>query len=387
MASALKRIDIKIAALIVQFLVSVAFSLMGSFMPLYIEADLNYSLIEATYWTGIAQLVSSSLFALTAPFWGHMCDRVGIKKISMIIIAANSIVYAGMALSSNIPQLLLFRALQGSFGGISTAMFSLVALIASEKELKKAMSYQMAMMTAGSLFGPGIGGLIASMVGYRFTFVASSLFFIAVVPFVYLINVPRPREKSGETTSFGISELKSILPDLVSLVLVYACIGFIIPVIPWFLRFYGVPNEQLLAYTTATTMLNGLAFIIAGPLLTGIISNRTLPILSGIAAAAILSTAFVRDAYQFMALRVSIGGIQAGIPPSLLGGRNRRGTVMGFLNSARFLGNAIGPFVATSILGKGEGSAPMNMYATMAALSASASIVIYLSHRRTTSKQ
>jgi DHA1 family multidrug resistance protein-like MFS transporter len=356
---------------------------MGSFMPLYIETDLNYSLIEATYWTGIAQLVSSSLFALTAPFWGHMCDRVGIKKITMIIIAANSIVYAGMALSSNIPQILLFRALQGSFGGISTAMFSLVALTASEKDLKKAMSYQMAMMTAGSLFGPGIGGLIASMVGYRFTFVASSLFFIAVIPLVYLINVPPPKKQTEETASFGLSELRSIIPDLVSLVLVYACIGFIVPVIPWFLRFYGIPNEQLLAYTTATTMLNGLAFIIAGPLLTGIVSNRTLPILSGVAAAAILCTGFVGDVYQFIALRVSIGAIQAGIPPSLLGGRSRRGTVMGFLNSARFFGNAIGPFVATSILGNGEGSAPMNMYVTMTIFSAIASVVMYLSHRKT----
>ncbi len=244
MAAALKKIDIKIAALIVQFLVSVAFSLMGSFMPLYIETDLKYPLIEATYWTGILQLVSSSLFALTAPIWGHLCDRVGIKKITMIIIAANSVVYAGMAFSSNIPQLLLFRALQGSFGGISTAMFSLVALIASEKELKKAMSYQMAMMTAGSLVGPGIGGTLASIVGYRFTFVASSLFFIAVVPLVYLINVPPPKRDTGERASIGLSDLRSILPDMVSLVLVYACIGFIVPIIPWFLEVYGVPDTR-----------------------------------------------------------------------------------------------------------------------------------------------
>jgi hypothetical protein len=96
-------------------------------------------------------------------------------------------------------------------------------------------------------------------------------------------------------------------------------------------------------------------------------------------------TAFAANTSQFIALRTAMGAIQAGIPPFLLGGKGtaRRGTAMGFLNSARFMGIAIGPITATSILGDGEPSKVIGMFATMASLSLLASIIIYFAHKRT----
>jgi MFS family permease len=85
---------------------------------------------------------------------------------------------------------------------------------------------------------------------------------------------------------------------------------------------------------------------------------------------------------QFIALRVAIGAVQAGIPPNLLGGRSgRKGTGMGFLNSARFLGMAIGPYMATAILGTGEPPRPFYMFAVMALISLISSAFIYATHR------
>lgn len=380
----LQGMDIKLAALLVQLLVSLAFSLMGSFLPLFISTDLRHSLIEATYWTGTAQLIASSLFAFTAPFWGFMCDRAGIKKITMIVLAGNAVVYAGMGLSNSIVEILLFRGLQGGLGGVSTAMFALVAAIVSGNELKHALSYQMAMMTLGSLIGPGIGGLLASVVGYRLTLVASSLLFLSIIPIMFLINVPPPTKKEDGARGFSPVDLKAIMPDIASLILVYACISFIMPTIPWFLRTLGIPDEQLLTYTALTTILNGTAFVVATPFLTKTVTDRTLPILSMLAAGPIMMTAFVRDPYLFIVLRVTIGALQAGIPPSLLGGGKsaKRGMVMGFLNSARFFGMAVGPFMATSILGSGEPSRVMNMFAAFTGMSLLASLTVYMSHTR-----
>jgi DHA1 family multidrug resistance protein-like MFS transporter len=381
----LKGIDIKFAALIVQFLVSVSFNLMGSFLPLFIKTDLNYPLIEATYWTSVAQLVASSLFAVTAPFWGSMCDRIGIKKITIIVLVANAVVYTGMGMSTDVVHILLFRGLQGSFGGVSTAMFSLVAAIYVGAELKQAISYQIATMTLGSLVGPGLGGLLASLIGYRLTLTASSLLFVGIIPIMFLINVPPPSRKTSEKTRFTTSDFKAIIPDFVSLILVYACIQFIIPAIPWFLGSFGIPSEQLLLYTTLTTTLNGVAFAVATPLLPRILSDRKLPLVSLAASGAIFMTAFVTNPIHFIGVRVAAGAIQAGIPPFLLGGRGaqRKGTAMGFLNSARFMGIAIGPITATSILGGGEPFRVLGMFATMAVFSLIASLVIYFTHKRT----
>lgn len=76
----------------------------------------------------------------------------------MIVLAGNTVVYAGMAMSTNIVHIMPFRGLQGACGGLSTVMFVLVTSIVPARELKMAISYQMTAMTLGNLVAPGIGG-------------------------------------------------------------------------------------------------------------------------------------------------------------------------------------------------------------------------------------
>jgi len=383
---ALRRMDMATAAILVQFLVSVAFNLMGGFMPLFISSDLGFSLIDATYWTGLASLVSSSLLALTAPFWGWMCDRVGVKKIMIIVIVGNIIVYSGMALSADVIQIILFRGLQGCFGGLSTVMFTFVAEVAQPRNLKKALSYQMVAMTMGSLVAPGIGGVMASLAGYRITLASSAILFVCIIPVISILSMPPPEAKRGDARRFTFEDFKSILPDVISLVLIYICISFISPIISWFIESLGIPYEQLLFYTTIATVLNGLAFVAGTTLLTKVITDRSLAFLSAGAGVAIMATAFVVSPLQFIFVRILISFMQGGIPPNLLGGRSgRRGTGMGFLNSARFLGMAIGPFMATSILGSGEPPLPFYMFMTVAIVSFIAAVFIHLTRNRSSS--
>jgi DHA1 family multidrug resistance protein-like MFS transporter len=356
---------------------------MGSFLSLFIHRELDTTLIEATYWTGILQLVAASLMALTAPLWGALCDRVGTKKILMIVLAFNVVVYTGLALSTSIVHVLLFRGLQGASGGISTVMFTLVASVVPAQELKKALSYQIAAMTLGSIFGPGLGGLLASIAGYRWTLATSSLLFLSITPLVAMLHTPPPRASDRISPTVPTPKLTNILPDVLALVLVYACISFITPTIPWFFESLGIPSEHLLTYTALATTLNGIAFVVATPVLTRVVTEITLPLLSMTAAGLIFLTAFTSEPYQFLVLRVAIGAVQAGVPPNLLGGGSeRRGSVMGLLNSARFIGMAIGPFIATSILGNGEPPHTLYMSVTIASLSVSASLIIYFTHTR-----
>jgi len=375
--------DIVTAALIVQFLVSVSFNLMGSFMPLFISSELNETLIEATGWTGTSSFIASTIMAITAPFWGMMCDRIGTKKVLMIVLAGNIIVYTGMSFSTDVLQIVFFRALQGGFGGISTVMFALVASVVNPSGLKKALSYQMAAMTMGGLVSPGIGGLMASIIGYRLTMLASAVFFILILPLVLKITLPPPEAKKSDSRAFNFADFKSLLPDIIALILIYICISFLAPAISWFLKSLGIPNDQLLLWTTAATILNGLAYAVATPLMTNVITDRTMPLLSVGAAVAIMATAFVFNPIQFIVLRIVIGIMQAGIPPNLLGGKSgTKGTGMGFLNSARFFGMALGPVIATTILGDGSPKNSFNMFLVMSGISIVASIFIYLTRRK-----
>jgi MFS family permease len=209
-----------------------------------------------------------------------------------------------------------------------------------------------------------------------------------MAPIVFALRVPPPTYKHSDEHRFTVSDLKIILPDFIALIMVYACINFITPTISWFLESLGIPESQLLVFTALVTTVNGLAFAIATPLLTRVVSERTLPLLSAAAAVAIVATAFAVDPYQFIALRIAIGAIQAGIPPSLMGGKSgRKGTAMGFLNSARFMGMAIGPLMATSLLGNGDPPRALYMLATMMSISFFASVFMYFTHTRKASTQ
>ena len=377
------RLDTVTAALIVQFLVSISFNLMGSFMPLFISSELNQTLIEATGWTGTSSFIASTIMAITAPFWGMMCDRIGTKKVLLFVLIGNIIVYTGMTFAGDVIQIVFFRALQGGFGGISTVMFAIVASTVSPQKLRQALSYQMAAMTMGGLVSPGIGGALAAVIGYRMTMLTSAVLFVLILPLVLKITLPPPTPKESETRSFSLSDFRSLFPDIIALILVYMCISFLFPTVSWFLSSLGVPDNQLLLWTTAATVLNGIAFAVATPVMTKVMTNKIMPWLSVGASAAIMMTAFIFNPLQFIALRIVIGGLQAGIPPNLLGGKSgRKGTGMGFLNSARFLGMAIGPIMATTILGDGTGQGAFNMFAVMASVSLVTAVFIYLTHRK-----
>ena len=227
---------------------------------------------------------------------------------------------------------------------------------------------------------------MASLAGYRITLASSAILFVCIIPVISILSMPPPEAKRGDARRFTFEDFKSILPDVISLVLIYICISFISPIISWFIESLGIPYEQLLFYTTIATVLNGLAFVAGTTLLTKVITDRSLAFLSAGAGVAIMATAFVVSPLQFIFVRILISFMQGGIPPNLLGGRSgRRGTGMGFLNSARFLGMAIGPFMATSILGSGEPPLPFYMFMTVAIVSFIAAVFIHLTRNRSSS--
>jgi DHA1 family multidrug resistance protein-like MFS transporter len=239
------HMDVKFVVLLVQLVSSLSFYLMNSYISLFINSDLQYPLIEATYWAGVYQLVGSGVAAVAAPFTGFLYDRLGMKKIWLIILSGNVVAYTGLAVSTNLLEIVFFRGLQGCFA-MSTVVFAFSASVASAGELKKSLSYQLAAMTIGQLIGPGIGGILASTVGYRLVFATASLLFVSMFPVVSILKTPPQVARERDAPNLTVKDVRAIIPDAFSLVLVYMCMYFIWPIIPWFLESLGVPYEQLI---------------------------------------------------------------------------------------------------------------------------------------------
>ncbi|MCJ7637300.1 MAG: hypothetical protein MUO21_07405, partial [Nitrososphaeraceae archaeon] len=131
------------------------------------------------------------------------------------------------------------------------------------------------------------------------------------------------------------------------------------------------------------TVLNGLAYGIATPIFTKIVKTKTIPIVSAVSALTIFSMAFLTNAYQFIVFRCVLSVVQSGLPPNLLGGKSgMKGTAMGILNSARFIGQAIGPYISTDILGDGQAPKPFYMFTAISGITLTSSFIIYLIQRR-----
>ncbi len=367
-------------ALLAQFSVSVAFGLMQSFMPLFINSELHESLISSTYWSSVSNFAWFGGMAVTAPIWGWVCDRVGTKRVLLIVLAGNILTYVGMAFSADVVQLVAFRVVQSLFGGLSTILFVVVGMVSPPERLRGQLGYQIAASTIGNLVSPGVGGAVAAALGYRMTILMQGAIFVAVYPLILRMETARPAA-AGRGEGFGVADLRAILPVAAALICAYACIGFINPTIPWFLSSLGVDSGSLLLWTTLTTMLNGAAYAVATPILTRRATGRTLVVFQVLAAVVIEATAFVSNPVVFVLFRVSIGVIQAGLPANLLGGRSAtKGQGMGLLNSARYIGTAVGPVIASTILGDGTPPQPLYMFSAIAGLSLLSAVITYATH-------
>ena len=282
-----------------------------------------------------------------------------------------------MAFSVNVVQLVAFRIIQSLFGGLSTILFVVVGIVSPPNKLREQLGYQIAGSTIGNLVSPGIGGTIASFLGYRMTILMQGVFFIALYPIILKMKTAKPAA-AERVEKFNIVDLKSILPVAGALICAYACIGFINPTIPWFLSSLGVTSGSLLLWTTVTTILNGIAYAIATPILTKRASGRVLVVFQILAAVVIEATAFALNPIVFIVFRVGIGVIQAGLPANLLGGKSAtKGQGMGLLNSARYIGTAIGPVIASTILGDGTPPKPLYMFSAIAGISLLSAVITY----------
>ncbi len=351
------------ASVVAQFLTSLAFGLMGSFMPLFIANDLGESLVSATYWTGLSNLAWYGGLAFTAPVWGWVCDRVGTRKVLIIVLAGNVATYAGMAYSQNVYQLVALRIVQSLFGGLSTILFIVVGIAAPAHKLKEYLTYQIVASTISSLISPGVGGALAALIGYRMTLLMQAVVFAAIFPLVIRMRAARPVGKKEE--SFTMSDLRTILPTAGALVFAYAGLNFIQPIVPYLLSTLGVGSGSLLTWTTVATIANGIAYAAATPIMTKFASGRKITVFQLATAAVIEATAFAFSPAAFIVMRVAIGVVQAGLPQNLLGGKaGTSGRGMGILNSARYVGMASGMYIAPQILQ--SGAPPIYMYTALA---------------------
>ena len=135
---------------------------------------------------------------LFGPIWGSISDRVGRKPILMIGMFGYALAMFLFGIANQIWMLIAFRALSGvlSSATITTTM-AYIGDSTSEKARGGGMGLLGAVAGAGTVIGPGIGGLLAGGSLKTPFFVSSALALLSVLLVAFLLPESLPREARG----------------------------------------------------------------------------------------------------------------------------------------------------------------------------------------------
>jgi len=162
-------------------------------MPLFIEEVGNLKTQVAST-TGLLLGVTGATASVSAAVIGYLSDRIGHKRVLIANLFATSLMWVAHALTRTIDQLLVVRILFGfTVGGNLPTMNALVGKIAPQGSYGKAYGLMASMTSLGMTLGPLTGGILASYMGLRWTFVlVSVLLGLVVIPVILTMTIRRP---------------------------------------------------------------------------------------------------------------------------------------------------------------------------------------------------
>ncbi len=347
----------------VQFIMTMAFSMLTPIMPLFLPELGVHSTAAIDIWAGILSGVTSFVAAFASPVWGKVADQRGRKLMLIRSSVAIGFFTILMGLSTNVWQFFAARMLMGVFAGFSSAAIALVASQVPERRLGYSLGWLSTGQLVGSLVGPIMGGAFADLTGsYRIPFYLTSLTIFAALGFVWYgvhEEFVRPTKAgAGRSVTAGLLALARS-PTLLALFFVLLMAQFGVRTVQPIVTLYvkemvgDLPNVATLAGIAFS--ITGVANVISAPFLgnrSDVIGYRRVLLISLLGATlTTLPQAFTHNYFLFTAERFAVGLFVGGLLPTanaLVGRlvpRSDRGTIYGMTSSAMFMGNSLGPLL------------------------------------------
>jgi EmrB/QacA subfamily drug resistance transporter len=160
-----QRVVVTIGVLMGMLLASLDQTIVGTALP-RIVAELNG--LAAYAWVGTAYLVAS---ATMVPIAGRLGDLFGRKLFIIVGMAGFLVASALCGLSRSMLELIVFRGVQGLFGGIlMSSVFAVVADLYPPKVRARMQGIFSGTFALAAVIGPTLGGVLTDTLGWRWVF-------------------------------------------------------------------------------------------------------------------------------------------------------------------------------------------------------------------------
>lgn len=358
------------ASFISQLLTMLGFSSSIPFVPLFLQKDLGVTdVAEAGLWAGVMVTSSFLSMAAFAPIWGAMSDRHGRKSMVLRSILGGAVVVGLMAFTGNIWVMLVLRIFQGALTGSVSAYITLIASVTPKEKTGYALGLMQTSVFVGASIGPLIGGVLADLTDYRFTFIITSVILVfaalIVVFFVQEEFTPVPVEKNVSQLSFlerfkGAFFGKEFVVLVVILALVQLASSIIAPVLALFIKVLNGGSEQGVSTLAGlelgiTGVTSAVSAVVCGRL-SDKYGHRRILVISALAAALLyFPQAAVGNVWELLILRGLMGLCFGGIVPAanaLIADcvpERKKGSAFGVVSGLSSLGSAGGPILGSVI--------------------------------------
>src|SRR2546422_8954208 len=165
----------QIAVTISSAFLNFGYTLVMSFLPIYVRELGVESTGGIAFWSGLILGSSPMMTSLIGPLWGRLGDRKGMRLLATRATAANSVFWALMALAQNVWQLFLLRIVLGLLGGFTTVAVALVTQLAPKEKVPSIIGTLQSVQILSTALGPFFGGILATSIGVRNTFIVTGI--------------------------------------------------------------------------------------------------------------------------------------------------------------------------------------------------------------------
>lgn len=339
-----------------QFGAASSFNFLNVFLPFYILNISPYSFRETLLWIGAILGSSGIVTALTSTFWGSMTHYFSPKALYLRGLIAHAVLIFLMGFSANLHVLLILRICQGLIGGISTIGMVIVSSSSLKERVSLDMGIYQSSMTLGQLVGPPLGSLAAVTLGFNGAFTSVSVVMLTVSIFCYLYVTDIPKLPKETWSSLWTSIDRRVILGWMLCFTASIQLMFLPSILPNVLDQFHIEKPVALKLAGKVVMLYTATAMI-GTYLWGWLSRKygLIRIITFLFTLSILFQALLvlsRGIIDFTLIRMIQTGLVAATLPLIISLflREPKGGIIGFLNSARFTGVALGPMIATSIL-------------------------------------
>jgi MFS family permease len=342
------------------------YTLVMSFLPIYVRELGVESMGAIALWSGLILSASPLMASLMGPLWGRLGDRRGMKMIATRATAANAVLWFSMAFAHTVVQLFVLRIVLGILGGFTNVAVALVTQLTPKEKVPSVIGTLQSWQILSAAIGPLAGGILATSIGVRNTFMFTGLMNFGSLLSILLLYrdtdvaapVTAPDVKDSGSGFWKRPEYFTALMILFFVNMADRTFG---PIIPLFLEELGRPRAglEMVAGILISAAAFGEAFSswMSGRLASKISLRRLIIGRLILSIVVLLPMIAVRTVGEFSFLRVLLALLAGGTLTLALSAAHHvipnehRGTGFALLSGTSMAGGAAGPIIAGAIAG------------------------------------